>query len=195
MIISYHDAFFFKEAGYSSVQNTERLTEALSKLVEAYKDASCYFNRGDIKSEQYNQMVKNRAEFTAYFLIVTAGNLDGPQLLVSSTQQRQKQLEHPKERALVNEALKIRLKIESSDTAGFFKLFQSKKTNYLFSCLMLNFYHKKLEQLISQVKRATCVAASHRFQTDLLSRKLGLSEDDVKDLIEAVGYDFDEPVQ
>jgi hypothetical protein len=84
LIISYHDAFFYKDAGYSPVYNTERLTEALSKLIEYYKDASNYFHLGLIKQDQYNQMIKNRAEFTAYFLIVTAGNLEGPQFTVKS---------------------------------------------------------------------------------------------------------------
>jgi hypothetical protein len=98
-----------------------------------------------IKQDQYEEMVKNRAEFTAYHIIATAGNLEGHQILVNSTQNRQKKIEKPEDRALINEALKIRLKIESSDAAGFFKLFRSKKTNYLFSCLMMNSYSRKLE--------------------------------------------------
>lgn len=93
----------------------------------------------------------------------------------------------------MNKALEIRLKIESSDTAGFFKLFQSEDTNYLFSCLMLNFYHQKLEQFIYQAKWATCRSSEHRFQLDMLARKLRLSEADVKDLIQAVGYTLDQP--
>lgn len=90
LIISYHDAFFYKQDGYSSRQNTERLTEGLSTLVQAYKDASSCIDRGMIKQDQYEEMVKNRAEFTAYHIIATAGNLEGHQILVNSTQNRQK---------------------------------------------------------------------------------------------------------
>jgi TRAP-type uncharacterized transport system substrate-binding protein len=60
------------------------LTEALSKLIDYYKNASTYFHQDMIKADQYNQMVKNRAEFTAYFFIVTAGTLEGPQFFVKS---------------------------------------------------------------------------------------------------------------
>lgn len=46
-------------------------------------------------------MVKNRAEFTAYFLIATAWSMEGHQILVSNTQQGHRIFEDHKDRALI----------------------------------------------------------------------------------------------
>ncbi len=91
LIISYHDAFFLKSLGYSSVQNTERLTEGLSTLVENYKESSVWLKRGLIKVGQYNEIIKNRAEFTAYHLIATACSIDGLQDMLSFASQQKKE--------------------------------------------------------------------------------------------------------
>lgn len=77
LILSYHDAYFFKSAGFDLVQNTERLTHNLSRLMESYKKSRILLHRGEINQKVYDEIVVNRAEFTAYQVIVTAMSVDG----------------------------------------------------------------------------------------------------------------------
>ena len=39
------------------------------------------------------------------------------------------------------------------------------------------------------------MSPAHKFQVDVLSLKLALSKEDIKSLIEALGYNFDEPLK
>jgi hypothetical protein len=84
LIISYHDAFSYKGEGYDQVQNTERLTHNLSRLLEAYKKAKIMLSRGEINPEDYTELVQSKAEVFSYFIIATSGSLDGVQEIISA---------------------------------------------------------------------------------------------------------------
>jgi len=60
---------------------------------------------------------------------------------------------------------------------------------------MMNSYSRKLDQAIFQFRKSTCVDKAHKFQVEVLSLKLGLSKADIKSLIEALGYNFDKPLE
>ena len=47
LIVSYHDGF--QQDGFDAVQNTERLTDNLSRLQEAYKQIKLRFKRNQIE--------------------------------------------------------------------------------------------------------------------------------------------------
>ena len=61
------------------MQNTQRLTENLSRLTESYKDAWGLRRKQIITEEKYAELVANKAEMLAYLIIVTSGNIDGEQ--------------------------------------------------------------------------------------------------------------------
>lgn len=72
LIISYHDGYFFQHEGFDMVQNSERVTMSLSILMDEYKTAKLSYETKQIDEDLYNQLVKNRAEFTSYLFIATA---------------------------------------------------------------------------------------------------------------------------
>jgi len=67
LIVSFHDGLW--QDGFDAVQNTERLTEGLSKLQYSYNEIKQLLARKMIDPESTKHLLKNDAEFTSYSLI------------------------------------------------------------------------------------------------------------------------------
>lgn len=133
LIISYHDGFQ-QDNGFEVVQNTERLTENLSRLQESYKTVKLRLQRNQLSLEQAKELLQNEAEFTSYSLIVTDSVRGVQQILgldLSSQFYTQADI------LLIKQAIKIQRIIIATDFTAFFGLIRKSRTNYMFACLML----------------------------------------------------------
>lgn len=130
----------------------------------------------------YDDLILNRAEFTAYYFIATSTSIDGVQEMLYTKQDTPYASQ---EWHMVTEALKLRLVIESSDCASFFRKLRSPSLNYFFACLMVIFMKHKYNDAITQLR--LCYKTS--ISPDVLTSKLGITEEDSFTLITACGFD------
>lgn len=138
----------------------------MSRLLESYANAKTLMVRQEISQQQYSEVVKNRAEFTAHYCIATATSIDGVQLMLSLDQAEYS----PAEWLLITQAIKIRATTEGPDVFQFFK--QLKRTSYLFACLMIIFLKQKYLRGIETIKKGL---GPRPWPLDLVSSQLNLS--------------------
>lgn len=144
--MSYHDGF--QQEGFEMVQNTERLTEGLSRLQEAYSDIKLRLAREQIEDSQARLLLQNEAEFTSYSLIANDATR-GAQLVHSIN--FSSPLFTADDVALMKEAFKIHRVIISADFNQFFKMISAKRTNFMFACVMLTRLQEMRLQAISNI--------------------------------------------
>ena len=183
LILAQHDCYGYKEQGYEMVQNNERLTSLVSMILASYKDARIQLQHKQITQEQHDQVVLNRAEFTAYQLIATAHSIEGVQLYRSLARDSSFS---ESEWSQLKQALKVRNAIESSDTSVFFKQLRDPGLDYFFACLMIIFMKDKCNQTAAMFYKHFKPTTPLK----LLSDKCGISIDDCIALYRANGHDI-----
>jgi hypothetical protein len=125
LIVSQHDGISHKD--YDMYTNFKQITGIL----------------GDLRDKQYarvgagnkGELLNNQIEMFCYQIIATSHSIVEFQKLIRS-------LDHlsptAQEQELLKEAVEIATSVQTQNHVKFFKLFR--KTNYMFACLMLNFF-------------------------------------------------------
>ena len=181
-LISYHDGALYKGSdGYDLTQNTERLTNSLSRLMNLYKLAKMKLQYHEISHSEYLELVSNKAEILSYLIIATSSNMEGVEYVMSLNF-----AEYPEpQQQQLKQAIFVRSVIESPCTHKFFKLLRSPRLNYFFACVMMIFVLSKREEAVTQLRKSV---GSSQLPLGLISDKLGLSLADTETFVAACGY-------